>query len=349
MPKMFKFLLFKKHGRLISWSLFLSSKIYWFLFLKFCIKRDMESLVHDFQKLVINDLSYDIPDILIGYDGCSKLVFEKFKGKSNLVLDFTTILDEYNFVINPKSYTDRISYLQTDFNKSAYFQNKKAELNLADLILVPSNQVRQSILYSFSFLDYKIFQVNYGYDEKIFFREKVNHYRKNVRFIFIGTLSFHKGSDLLFSVWKKILTLNLDIELHICGHCNHEFINFISLDKVFYHGFVSQKKLSRIINSSDILVYPTFVDGFSLSVLQSMVCGLSLITTSNCGISLINDFNGKVINVGSESELFSSMVQLAQDLNLNIYFGNNNYLKFKKYTWSFYAFNLHRELLNRFS
>lgn len=350
LPPIFKFFKIKKKGRIISFNLFLKCRQYPIVFLRYLLHRDMNFFVVHFQKSVIRKINRNHPDVIIGFDGCSKLVFEEFSGKVNLVLDFTTLLDEYNFVINPKSYTDQISYLNNDLLNSAYYQNKLREIELADLIVVGSNQVKNSILYKYPEFEKKIKVINYGYNQDIFFNQRLSYLKKKkpIKFLVVGTLSFHKGSDLIFEAWKKIVKSSSNVELHICGACYPEFESFLKLPRVKYHGFVSQEYLADLMNQTDVLVHPTYVEGYSISVLQALVCGMTILATNHTGIELENNINGKIINVGSAGDLYTAMFDLIEnDESINIY-SKQNVKQFSELTWDEYAKKLSSELLTHF-
>ncbi len=349
LPPVFKYLNSKWEGRVISWSLYLKCKIHYFTFLRYVRNKDMNELVSSFQHSVIKNIGLNYPDAIIGFDGCSRIVFEALKGKTNLVLDFTTILDEYNFIINPKSYTDRISYLKNDLLNNPHYLNKQREIHLSDLILVGSNQVKDSIIYRFPEYANKIVVINYGCNEKIFhpYTNKTTNLSV-IKFLFVGTLSFHKGSDLLFKVWSKLLEENKNIELHLCGSYHPEFKDYINFDNVIYHGFVNQKVLANIMNDVDILVHPTYIEGYSISVLQALTCGLAIIASKNTGVNLKNNVNGLIIEPGSEIELFHAMSELINDQDKINYFKKNNATHFINRTWQKYAEQLSNELQYRF-
>jgi glycosyltransferase involved in cell wall biosynthesis len=347
LPPFFRFLNSKRNGRVISWSLFFRSRLHFQVFSKYLLNREMEGFVESFQKSVICKLKRNTPDVIIGFDGCSKIVFEEFKGKVKLVLDFTTILDTYNFVINPKSYTDRITYLNNNLLTSSYYVNKIKEIELADLILVGSNQVRNSILHQFPEFHNKISVLHYGYNESVFENKKsFNHaHRRSIKFLIVGTLSFHKGSDVILKVWDSIVNIMPNAELHICGKCYPEFEHYLQNPGIKYHGFVDQKELSEMMKKCDVLVHPTYVEGFSISVLQALVSGMAIIATDHTGCDLINNLNGKIINVGSEIQLFEAMIELIENQKLIEVYGNQNSRQFSHLTWLNYADKLNQELL----
>lgn len=347
LPPIFRFLSPRLQGRVLSTGLYLNSHSHLWVFLKYLINRNMESLVESFQKSVIKKLNVHVPDIIIGFDGCSEIVFNKFKGRAKLVLDFTTILDTYNFVINPTSYTEKITYLNNGLKESNYFKRKLKEIELADLIIVGSNQVRNSILNEFPNLNNKISVLNYGYNDKIFYNRKawtpINC--KSVKFLVVGTLSFHKGSDLVLNVWQRIIKINPNVELHICGKCYPEFESYMQTPGIKFHGFVSQRKLSEIMNNCDVLIHPTYVEGLSISVLQALVSGLAIIATSNTGFKLKDKINGNIIDVGSEQQLFDSMHEIIKNTKLIEYYGAYNSQHFAHLTWMNYSNKLRCELL----
>ena len=105
---------------------------------------------------------------------------------------------------------------------------------------------------------------------------------KGIKYIYYGRLSFEKGiRDLLIS-WKKISEINKDSSLTLIGPINDErvkrflvsFLRSNNIRNVHIRGVVSRKELLREQLESHVLLYPSYIDGFSFSVLESIATGL---------------------------------------------------------------------------
>ena len=90
---------------------------------------------------------------------------------------------------------------------------------------------------------------------------------------------------------------------------------------------------------------PTFFEGSSLAIYQSMAMGLAVITTDNAGSIIENKKNGILINYNSVDELITNLRLLMQDDSLRKSLAANAQRDIKNYTWFEYGEKLHKILL----
>lgn len=124
----------------------------------------------------------------------------------------------------------------------------------------------------------KFFSIPNGVESRKFVPGEI---RENapIKFLFNARLEECKGILLVIRAFRTLKS-NEHVELHIVG--SGELSSYIKLEtdkRIYLHGFVSEEELQRIISSCDILVYPSKCDSFSLVVLNSLSCGLHVITT----------------------------------------------------------------------
>ena len=53
---------------------------------------------------------------------------------------------------------------------------------------------------------------------------------------------------------------------------------------IFWHGWMSQQELSRLYSSCDVLVLPSFEEGFARVLVEGAASGLALIATPESGV-----------------------------------------------------------------
>lgn len=132
--------------------------------------------------------------------------------------------------------------------------------------------------------------INYGVEEnKIFVslltvditKYLVNlHKKEKNRLIFVGTLSFRKGLDLLVKALNK---LEHDFEMLIVGD-GPEKENIEQLaekygikEKITFTGFVEGDNLRQLYDESSIFVLPTRQDCYGLVILEAMCANLPVV------------------------------------------------------------------------
>lgn len=107
---------------------------------------------------------------------------------------------------------------------------------------------------------------------------------------FLGRVDFaQKGMDTLLKAWKVVTTQRPSAKLVIIGgfQDGHEgskhlmnLVDNLSLrNNVKITGFVLDEEVIKLLNESKIFLFPTHFEGFGLSVLEAMSCGLPCIVS----------------------------------------------------------------------
>src|ERR1035438_8595338 len=82
----------------------------------------------------------------------------------------------------------------------------KEEVELADIILCGSEFVKKTVVYFFPEFENKCKLLPYGTDLKEFsYPERKFEQREDLKFAFVGRLSWRKGADLMLAAWKDFV------------------------------------------------------------------------------------------------------------------------------------------------
>jgi len=243
------------------------------------------------------------------YEDCSLLQFQKAKG-----LGKATVYDmpigyypAWEATQNElaKKYCD---WLPPEGLKSSRYvrpQQKRLEMELADLVLVPGSYVEKTIR---EFHPHKLIaQAAYGVDLE-FWTPKVD--RKTIRpmcFIYAGQLSLRKGIPVLLEAWKKAALV--DAELVLVGNWQLSEAKLRQLPpNVIRVSECSAFELRDHYRAADVFVFPTFFDGFGLVLLEAMACGLPAIATeSSAGPDVVNKACGRLLPRGDVETLVDQL------------------------------------------
>jgi glycosyltransferase involved in cell wall biosynthesis len=110
------------------------------------------------------------------------------------------------------------------------------------------------------------------------------------RLLFLGRLHPKKGLDLLLSAWAKLSALTKDWQLVIAGPDEQGHLAQVrglaaSLglqNRIVFTGPVTGRVKTHLLYSSDLFILPSYSEGFSMSLLEAMACGLPVIATRAC-------------------------------------------------------------------
>lgn len=95
---------------------------------------------------------------------------------------------------------------------------------------------------------------------------------KKIKFLFVAALVRDKGLDILLPLIDKFKNNN-EIEFHIAG--TGPLVNEIKKrNNIIYHGVVNNDELSKLYRESDVFVYPSHNDSYSMVTLEALSSGL---------------------------------------------------------------------------
>jgi glycosyltransferase involved in cell wall biosynthesis len=125
----------------------------------------------------------------------------------------------------------------------------------------------------------------------------------------VANIREEKGVDLLAEAVKSNPELN-EIDFHIVGASRGDAFSqqfFETIDKipnVFYHPPVPPTKLINFYQAADFFVLPSRREGFNVSILEAMSCGLPVVCTDAGGNKeLVENDNGYLAKTNTAKEL----------------------------------------------
>nr|WP_285889738.1 glycosyltransferase [Neobacillus niacini] len=230
--------------------------------------------------------------------------------------------------------------LKQEVQSSSYLKtlcDSKKEIELGQYFLVASSFSERSLNYSGVPSD-RIFKCTYGIDSSFFSVKIKNVYEKRrLNCIFIGKVSQKKGAFYLLDAIKDI-----DLEkfsFRFIGEYDEQSKYYNDFkDKCDFEGHVTKDKLLHFFSKADILIFPSLADGFGLSVLEALSCGIPTICSDNSGVSdLIEDgYNGFVVRTGNSKDIYEKLVWFDQNRDKLPSMSDNARKTAKSYSWDKY-------------
>jgi len=214
-------------------------------------------------------------------------------------------------------------------------KNLKETLSLA---------VSFSIPYELSFfcpeLKIKVLNPSVGVDEEISSAKPIN---ADFDAIYFARLHPLKGLLDIPFIWKKVVENKPDAKLIVAGswqsmEYKYEFYNLCKkLDickNIEYVGFLPKRTLYSYVKSAKLLVYPSYLDAFPLTVIEALACGIPVVAYNIVPIRL--SFRTKsVIKVRSQekSKFAECIINILEDEELRKRLSNDALTFASKYNW----------------
>lgn len=180
---------------------------------------------------------------------------------------------------------------------------------------------------------------------KLEFRSRINDPVTPFRLLYMSRIVDGKGWDLVINTMKIISEFaSFNIELLFCGDGPRlidakKLAEFLKIPNVKFLGYVSGPEKEKVIASSDLCFFPPCSpEGMPITILESVVAGLPIVTRNEGGIKdhIVNGVNGYVLDSKDPQdfanlilELCSNHVLYARMSKANIELGKAKFTKEK--------------------
>ncbi|WP_172642134.1 glycosyltransferase family 4 protein [Niastella koreensis] len=286
------------------------------------------------------------PEICISFDMSSNVLFRNWKGKSKLVLDLTIGVPQYRLKIQHGDQFNWKMLNDVDPVSKRMFAQYVEEVNLADIILCGSEFVKNTVSWLNPDNESKCRVLPYGVDLEDFGNPNKEFVeKKDLQFVFVGTVGWRKGADVLLKAWKNFVALHPECELHFFGAVDNHIDLSDMPANVHMHGMVNRAILVEQLKKMDVFVFPTTFEGSSIAVFQAMAMQLPVITTANSGTVLKHGISCEMIEVGNVYAVTNAMEKLYADLAYRKAIAQQAYRLSNDYTWQHYKDRL-SQILN---
>lgn len=272
---------------------------------------------------------------------------------SEHILEDTLWLPNINFL--PSNHTKRLflSIHDLSFLFFPEFFSKKMRLwhkliNVENLIqsatgiICDSEATKLDVVDVFAIRHEKISVIPLGIDP-IYFKP-VNEEKSNdlpSKYIaFIGAIEPRKNVRSVISVFDELA--NADPELHLViagpmGWLSHTYQQSFNdarhKDRIKYLGYVTTDDKRRILQNAELLLFPSFYEGFGLPVLEAFASGCPVIAGATGSLPEVVGDAGMLVNPYATGDILEATRTLLYDTVLQDAFSTAGKARAKKYTW----------------
>jgi len=209
----------------------------------------------------------------------------------------------------------------------------------AKKIIAVSENTKADLQNLYNISEYKIAVIYHGVDHYIFrplCDQKIlldirRKYCLPEKFIlFVGSIQGRKNAKLLLSAYHKLsrddvklvfVSSNLDKQISRPG------------GKVMFLSVPDRQELSAIYNLAEMLVYPSFYEGFGLPVLEAMACGCPVIAAAGSSLPEVIAQSGLLVDPYNIAEQSFAMLAVLENQKLRSELVTRGLAQAKKFSW----------------
>ncbi|MDL4838888.1 glycosyltransferase [Aquibacillus rhizosphaerae] len=210
------------------------------------------------------------------------------------------------------------------------FNLTRTILHEADQVICVGYGLYQDLLNDFHVKEDKISMLSMGVDQNTFqvrdkqaIKKKLDVPEDEKIILFVGNIIKEKGVLELLEAFQGIYQNNSKVRLHIVGpYKNKSFFDQVQekikrLDieeQVVFHGVLSPEEVAYWMNASEMLVLPSWMEGFGLVALEAMSSGIPVVGSDVGGLSiLLGDNCGVKFPVKNSDQLANSITNILND------------------------------------
>jgi len=168
------------------------------------------------------------------------------------------------------------------------------------------------------------------------------------KILFVGRLHPVKGVQYLLGAMSIVHQELPEAKLILVGDGEErEYLESLTdslgiRECVEFAGRVPHERVQDYMNLAEVFVLPSLSEGFPVTILEAMACGLPIVATRVGGVpDIIEDgANGYLINTKNPEQIAEALLRVLQDEELQKIMSNNNRKSAEKYRWDTVAATL---------
>ena len=211
----------------------------------------------------------------------------------------------------------------------------------ADLIIVPSNFIKEEVVERFPWVEDRIKVIYHGIDHNIF-NAKNEDFNKRRYILFVGNIeprknliTLLKAYSLLPDKYKKEFPL---VIVSYSGWKNENVYRYIDEAKLYKYvkfksNILKDSDLAQIYRESILFVFPSLYEGFGFPVIEAMACGCPVVASNRGSIPEICKDAAVYFNPYDPEELMERMKYLIDTPHKRKMMSDYGKTYSKKFSW----------------
>jgi|SRR3989344_571852 len=219
-----------------------------------------------------------------------------------------------------------------------FFLHKRA-LRKADAIVAISEETKQSVIQLFGIPAERITVVHLSY-VSLGERKDPLSVPDNF-FLFAGVLKERKNVAGIIRAFALFAGTNKTHELLIAGKQSGAYAESLlqlarelGIEKrIHFLGYVTNAQLAYLYNQAQAFVFPSFIEGFGMPVLEAMHAGLPVITSNNGALAEVVGNAALLVDPRNPQEIATAMDRITGDAGIRKELIEKGLLRARLFSW----------------
>lgn len=229
-----------------------------------------------------------------------KLITEKYKGNIKCCKIGVKFHGYEMFQIAPEAKAKLQQFILRPFVKKLSQQ--------ADVVFSYGGKITD-IIKSIGVNPKHIIEIPSGVEKEFIGNKIASHYESYRKFVFLGRAERRKGIIELNEVLQKLIAQKQNFKFEFIGPIPDS--TKIHHDSIIYHGEIRDpQKIKSLLSQNDVLVCPSWSEGFPNVILEAMASGLAIIATNVGAIAaMVSTKNGWLIEPANKQQLENIIIE----------------------------------------
>jgi len=154
--------------------------------------------------------------------------------------------------------------------------------------------------------------------------------------LFVGSLKRHKNILGLLDAYVDLKKKGIKQQLVIVGRYRpneSEILEKIKAEGVIYLGEVPSEDIVTLYNVSNLLVVPSLYEGFGLTALEAMACGVPVAASSTASLPEVVGEAAITFNPYKKEEISDAIFKALTDIKLRGHLIESGLARVKDFSW----------------
>jgi glycosyltransferase involved in cell wall biosynthesis len=175
-------------------------------------------------------------------------------------------------------------------------------------------------------------------EEIKYFRQKYQRYPEEICLLNVGSTHQRKNIITVLKVLKTLKYQGLSVRLWRSGGKfmaeQTAFIKEHNLDQdILDFGIADKNILLQVYNAADVLLAPSLYEGFGLTVLEAMACGLPVITSNISSLPEVSKGAAILVNPMNIEAMLEAAQRIKQDPLYRQHLVDQGLLRARCFSW----------------